>query len=432
MNPINKKIFFAALFSLFGAQIFYALSYINIFYTEINLNSFYGLSVCFILIFILSALLIFTYWNMDRLQKEPVYAIFKSYFSTLFIHSFLLILFNKAFSYIGGDCREIVSLVKFVLLPLFSLFLVFEFTIFRLPAFDESVDSLIYGGFVGVGLGSAMCIGELLIQDVVSLQYFIQFLIIRLLLCSSVCSLSGLLLNRLRTSSKISNLIFSIIILFAVFALHFILDSMIETNIKLSQIYNLNFIIPVVLSVIVFVITVIFISRKVNEDFQKNSKNGLVFFRVYGILIFLMIVFNCFYIQKQLNKTVKCYSADKAWSYELPKNFIEEKREGINSIFGKTSSQNYQKYNGKNCDFYISFNTSKNLIESLQNEQQIINGWTIQQRTQNQSVMYYLIKENNVVNIQFEYKNQKDSWNEKQLVKLIAKTLQKEVGYESK
>ena len=29
MNPINKKIFFAALFSLFGAQIFYALSYIN-------------------------------------------------------------------------------------------------------------------------------------------------------------------------------------------------------------------------------------------------------------------------------------------------------------------------------------------------------------------------------------------------------------------
>ena len=68
----------------------------------------------------------------------------------------------------------------------------------------------------------------------------------------------------------------------------------------------------------------------------------------------------------------------------------------------------------------------------MQNEQQIINGWTIQQRTQNQSVIYYLIKENNVVNIQFEYKNQKDSWNEKQLVKLIAKTLQKEVGYESK
>ena len=432
MNPIYKKIFLSALYSVFGAQIIYALSYTKIFNTEINLNSFYGLSFCLILIFLISFFWIFSYWNMDRFQKEPILAICKSYFSTLFIHSFFLILLDKAFSCISGDYREFFSLIKFVLIPLFTLFIIFNFIIFKLKAFDETVDSLIYGGFVGIGLGSAMCVGEIFTQDIVSLQYFIQFLIIRLLLCSSVCSLSGLLLNRLRISARISNLIFSIIILFSVFALHFILESLIETNIRLSQIFSLNFIVPVVISVIVFFITAILISKNINEELKDNSKAGMVFFRVYGILVFLLIVLNCFYLQIQMNKTVQYFSIDRVWSYELPKDFTEENEENLNSIFGKKSSKNYQKFIGDSFTFYISFYASQNLVESLYDKPQIINGWNIIQINKNQSVLYQLQKENDVVSIQFEAENQNEIFDESQLIKIIAKSLKKEAGYETK
>lgn len=432
MNPVKKKVLVSSLSSFLFALLIYLVSFTRPFINEINLNSFYGLFCCFFIMFAISFFWIFIWWNLDKLQKEPFYAIFKVYFSTLIIYSFLLLIFTRAFSFtdetLRSDFPEIVSLIKYVLLPLFTLFVVFEFTIFRLPVFDEAVDCLIYGGFAGIGLGSAMCLGELFTLECVSLQYFIQFLVIRLMLCSSVCSLCGLLLDKLRISSKISNLVFTVIILFTVFSLFFIIDSLLETNIRLAQIDSLKFVLPVILCLIVFCITVLFISKTTDHDFQKSSKNGLYFFRVYGCILLVMIIINCLFLQRQIDKTVLHYSADKTWSYELPKDLTEVQTEGINSLFKKNNNPEYQKYTCSNFDFYISFNSSKTLSDMF-NEEVFVKGWKVLQSEQNEFISYQLQKNNDVVSIQFEQKNQKENLNKDRIVKILAKTLHKEDSY---
>lgn len=432
MNPVKKKVLVSSLSSFLFALLIYLVSFTRPFTNEINLNSFYGLFCCFFIMFAISFFWIFIWWNLDKLQKEPFYAIFKVYFSTLIIYSFLLLIFTRAFSFtdetLRSDFPEIVSLIKYVLIPLFTLFVVFEFTIFRLPVFDEAVDCLIYGGFAGIGLGSAMCLGELFTLECVSLQYFIQFLVIRLMLCSSVCSLCGLLLDKLRISSKISNLVFTVIILFTVFSLFFIIDSLLETNIRLAQIYSLKFVLPVILCLIVFCITVLFISKTTDHDFQESSKNGLYFFRVYGCILLVMIIINCLFLQRQIDKTVLHYSADKTWSYELPKDLTEVQTEGVNSLFKKNNNPEYQKYTCSNFDFYISFNSSKTL-SGMFNEDVFVKGWKVLQSEQNEFISYQLQKNNDVVSIQFEQKNQKENLNKDRIVKILAKTLHKEDSY---
>ncbi len=437
-NPVCKKIIRSAFISLVLSIIIYSLSVLKFFNVEINLNSFYGMIACFALLFLLSSFWIFTYWNMDRLQKEPLVAVFKSYFSTLFVHFFLLMIFSRAFNPVnhpGVEYKNILSIIKYVLLPLFTLYVIFDFNIFRFRAFDESVDSLIYGAFVGTGLGSAMFLSELFMFECVSVQFFVQSLVIRLLLCSSVCSLAGALLNRLRVSSKIINLILPVVILFVVFAVHFILDSLIETNVRLAQIRSLQFILPVVLSLIIFVITVILVSKSIDKDFQSSSKNGLIFFRVYGVILLLMIVINGLYVQNQINKTVVHYSADKKWSYELPKEYIEEKKSGINSLFGKAVQQRYQKYKGNSCDIFISFEDSQTFSDSLltgnlNDDSEVIKGWVIYELSDSRTSSYQLKKDSDIVLIQINQTNQNVSVNNSCLVKIIAKTLKKEAAYE--
>ena len=433
MTPVKKKVLASSLSSFLFALLIYLVSFTRPFTNEIHLNSFYGLSCCFLIIFAISFFWIFTWWNLDKLQKEPFYAILKVYFSTLIIHSFLILIFTQAFSFtdetLKSDFPEIVSLIKYVLIPLFTLFVVFEFTIFRLPVFDEAVDCLIYGGFAGIGLGSAMCLGELFTLECVSLQYFIQFLVIRLMLCSSVCSLCGLLLDKLRISSKISNLVFTVIILFTVFSLFFIIDSLLETNIRLAQIDSLKFVLPVILCLIVFCITVLFISKTTDHDFQESSKNGLYFFRVYGCILLVMIIINCLFLQRQIDKTVLHYSADKTWSYELPKNLIEVQTEGINSLFRKKSNPEYQKYTCSNFDFFISFNSTDKLSGAF-DEEVVIKGWKVLQQEQKGIITYQLQKDKDVVNIQLEQKNQKETFNKERIIKILTKTLRKEASYE--
>lgn len=432
MNPLNKKVFLSFLSSILLATFFYFISFTKPFKQELYLNSFYGIFSCLIIIFFVSFFWIFTWWNLDKLQKEPLYAIIKSYFSPLIIYSFMMMIFNRGFIYSATECIEIISLVKFVLIPLFTLFLVFEFIIFRLPVFDEAVDCLIYGGFAGVGLGSALCIEELFSFQYVSLQYFIQFLIIRLMLCSAVCALCGWLLNRLRISSKFLSLIFPVIILFTVFSLHHIVDSLLQTNIKLAQINSLKFLFALLLSIILFFITILLISKTSKKDFTESSRNGLIFFRVYGVLLCLLLIINSVYIQKEQDKTILHYSSDKMWSYELPKDLSEVQTEGINSLFKKSSKRSFQKYTCSNYDIYISFNSSDNLSDAFNDETEIIKGWKLVQQDSKNCTSYQLKKDYDIVSIQIEKKNSKTNLDTKRIAKLIAKSLIKEAAYENK
>jgi hypothetical protein len=148
-----------------------------------------------------------------------------------------------------------------------------------------------------------------------------------------------------------------------------------------------------------------------------------------------MIVINGLYVQNQINKTVVHYSADKKWSYELPKEYIEEKKSGINSLFGKDVQQRYQKYKGNSCDIFISFEDSQTFSDSLltgnlNDDSEVIKGWVIYELSDSRTSSYQLKKDSDIVLIQINQTNQNVSVNNSCLVKIIAKTLKKEAAYE--
>ena len=80
--------------------------------------------------------------------------------------------------------------------------------------------------------------------------------------------LTGLLLNKIRLSLRISNLILLIILLFSVFSVYYILDILIETNIRLAQIESLKFIVSVFISIIIFGLSVFLVSKDIKKDFS--------------------------------------------------------------------------------------------------------------------------------------------------------------------
>ena len=427
---INKKVVISALYSFLIALIFYFSSFLKICKSSIFLNSFSGIFLSLLVIFCVSSFWIFTYWNIDTQQKEPINAILKTFVITLLLHFFLLFLFQKAFQFSEEKASEVLALLKYVLIPIFTIFIVFDFSVFQLSSFDEAVDSLIYGGFVGVGLGSAYILNEIFLFDTVSIQYLIQSLVIRIFLCSSVCALTGLLFNKMRISSKLHHLVFSIIILFVVFSIYCILDNIIETNILVAQFDNLRFIVSFILSFIIFVLTIILISKKINITFFETTKYGKSFFHIFGILIFLMIIINGFYIQNQMNKTVRYFSPDKNWSFELPDTFTEEKQTSdFSTIFDKSESKNYQKYTNKNCIIYISFNVDQRKLDLLSSSSEKILGWTIYENPSAQSdVLSSTIKKNDVlIMLQIEQINQNNYLENYQLVRNITKSLKEEV-----
>lgn len=427
---INKKVVYSALYSFLVAIIFYLLSFIKICKLSISLNSFTGIFLSLLISLCISSFWIFTYWNIDTQQKEPVNAILKTFVITLLIHFFLLYLFEKSFQSSEGKASGILALLKYVLIPIFTIYVVFVFSVFQMPSFDESVDSLIYGGFVGVGLGSAYFLNEIFLLDTVSIQYLIQSLVIRIFLCSSVCALTGLLFNKMRISSKLHHLVFLIIILFVVFSIYCILDNIIETNILVAQFDNLRFIVSVFLSFIIFVLTIILISKKINISFSETTKYGKLFSHIFGILIFLIIIINCFYIQNQMNKTVRYFSPDKNWSFELPDTFTEEKQASdFSTIFDKAESKTYQKYTNKKCTIYISFNVAQRKLDLLSSASKKIHGWTIYENPSDQSdVLSITIKKKDVsIMLQIEQINQNNYLDNYQLVRNITKSLKEEV-----
>ena len=427
-NKVYKKVIKSAVLSLIFAVLFYALSFTRIGSFELETTTFFGLFLIFVIMFFFAAFWIFDYWCMDRIQKEPIKSILYTFCSALFIHFFIITIFDKVFLNAGIAEFPIFFLLKYVLIPLLSIYAVFDLFIFRLDSFDEFVDSMIYGGFAGVGIGCAVFLNETFVFESLSIRYLVQILLVRLLICSSACSLSGLLIFMLRNLKKSFYMIASIIILFIIFSLDFFLDTMIDKNIQLAQIESLSFIIPFVLTVLVYLLTVIFILRNISKEFLLDQK-GSVFYRVYGIVLFLVIIFNCFILQSQLNKTIRFYSDDKTWSFELPYEFSETtKKKSVNSIFEKsaekTSANKYQEFSDRKLSVYISFPSSSSLLP-VNSKTEFLSGWNIYKM---QDDSYVFVMDDDVVMVQLEAKsnNGYSELEKEKIIKRIAKSLRKE------
>lgn len=287
MTTQYRKILFTSLISILLAVLLYLLSYTPAGKFTISLTTFSSTAVMLLILGALSFFWIFVYYSMDVKKKEPVKALVQTFFVSVAIHFLLL--------------KVIDVPLKEILLPVLSIYIIFDLFIFNLPCFDETVDSLIYGGVAGIGLGVAASLNEFLVGDSLSFAYLIQLLSVRILLYSSVCALSGLLLNKMKNKDRLLFLILDIVILFVIFGSNVFLENLYQKNLKLAQYEILGLLFPLGLALFVFGITVCVVAFTVDKEYQKKSDS--IQFRIFGILIVVLIFINGLFIKTEDKKS---------------------------------------------------------------------------------------------------------------------------------
>ena len=427
VDNVSKKVIKAAVASLVLAIIFYVLSFTKICTIELEISNFSSCFILFMIMIFMASFWIFTYWNMDKIKKEPCKSILHTFCSALFIHFFMLSIFDRIFASAVQPELPHFWLLKFVLLPILSIYIVFDLYVFRLASFDEFIDSMIYGGFTGIGIGCAIFLNEVLAFESLNVRYLIQILIVRLLICSSVCALSGFLVYKLRNVKKLFYMIVSIVVMLVIFLLDFFLDSVIDKNIRLAQFDILRFAVPFVLTIIVYIITAVFIAKNISKEHELAQKNP-VFYKIYGIVLIAAIITYCFVFQCQLNKTVRFFSNDGCWSFELPADFSEIKnKHSIVSLFEKADESLYQEFSDKEMCVYITFADSQKLLLPTGGNTYNLRGWEVHKLKDNS---YALIKNDDVVRIQLENKDEnnktRSELKDEKLIRKLVTTMRKE------
>lgn len=302
MTTQSRKILFTSLISILLAILLYLLSYTPAGKFTLTLTTFSSTAVLLLILGALSFFWIFVYYSMDVKKKEPVKALVQTFFVSVAIHFLLL--------------KVIDVPLKEILLPVLSIYIIFDLFIFNLPCFDETVDSLIYGGVAGIGLGVAASLNEFLVGDSLSFAYLIQLLSVRILLYSSVCALSGLLLNKMKNTDRLLFLILDIVILFVIFGANALLEYLYQKNLKLSQYEILGLLFPLALSLFVFGITVCVVAFTIDKEYQKKTDS--IQFRIFGILIVVLIFINGLFIKTEDKKSKSFVNQETTLIFKQP------------------------------------------------------------------------------------------------------------------
>lgn len=302
MTTQSRKILFTSLISILLAILLYLLSYTPAGKFTLTLTTFSSTAVLLLILGALSFFWIFVYYSMDVKKKEPVKALVQTFFVSVAIHFLLL--------------KVIDVPLKEILLPVLSIYIIFDLFIFNLPCFDETVDSLIYGGVAGIGLGVAASLNEFLVGDSLSFAYLIQLLSVRILLYSSVCALSGLLLNKMKNTDRLLFLILDIVILFVIFGANALLENLYQKNLKLSQYEILGLLFPLALSLFVFGITVCVVAFTIVKEYQKKTDS--IQFRIFGILIVVLIFINGLFIKTEDKKSKSFVNQETTLIFKQP------------------------------------------------------------------------------------------------------------------
>ena len=80
--------------------------------------------------------------------------------------------------------------------------------------------------------------------------------------------------------------------------------------------------------------------------------------------------------------------------------------------------------------FFNSKNFFPAKLSGAFDEVVVIKEWKVLQQEQKGIITYQLQKDKDVVNIQLEQKNQKETFNKERIIKILTKTLRKEASYE--
>ena len=323
---------------------------------------------------LISAIWLALYWFLDRVQHESL----KMTVLTFSLGSVAYISSKTVLDWFIGS--NISVFMENIGLPVLSFFIVFVFFATRFQSFDELVDSFIYGGFTGVGIAFAACMTEFLHYTSLDGQFVIISLITKIAVHAAICSLAGFMIHQALLKKKTVKIIISLIAMAVLFALDYIVEQIMMSDLSFAEIEIIPVLIAAVFALVLVGIVVILVHRTLKKDV--NGENSLeipvssVPAIITCVLVVLFIIF-ALVVRKDIYKNTKFESNNQKYTFNLPQGWSEVEETSNESIFNfdiPTGNVFYKNETGS-INLYLFYDSKEKLENPFPLSSE--NGWDI-------------------------------------------------------
>ncbi|MBQ8012894.1 MAG: hypothetical protein IJ257_00660 [Treponema sp.] len=376
-NETEKRLGLNGIFVVVALLVLYGISCTVVKSWQIYTDEFFGVIELGIISLVISAIWLFMYWFLDRIQHESI----KMTLLTFLLGAVAYLSSKGVLDWIIG--KEISVFMENIGLPVFSFFIIFVFIVVKMQSFDELVDSFIYGGFLGTGIAFASCMTEFIHYGSLDGQFVIIELITRISVHAAICSLIGFLIHQSLLGKKVIRLVLSIVLMTLLFSADYEVEQIFLKNVTFAEIKVLPVLVSVAFASALVGIVVLLIHKSLKKSEVARDSLRIPQTRVASIIMLVMTLLFLSYalvIRHDEFRTEKFVSSNGKWTFSLPVGFSCVEETSNDSIFDfdiPTGNVFYKNKNGS-INLYLFYDANTEMIKitkplSLGSE----NGWDI-------------------------------------------------------
>ena len=219
------------------------------------------------------------FYALDRKEPEPVSMVVAAFAAGMigeivFGELFGGTLFRLSTWIINANALPFVHLLfSRALIPALAIYFTVRYLFYPASEFNELVDGLMYGAFVGTGYAFLLGMKEVFAASQVSLYFLVFSLLVRLAIFAALGALVGYYFGEARLKKKAREGFFlvSLVISVAVFVLYAVLDSRFQMSLSTST-DLISVALTLVFSVIILAVVFVLIQRSLRRDESRKAK----------------------------------------------------------------------------------------------------------------------------------------------------------------
>jgi RsiW-degrading membrane proteinase PrsW (M82 family) len=328
MTDIKSNVLNTGLMNILAMVVLYLISFFLFKEISFSTENVGGTLLILICGFIPAFLWLSFFYFLDRKEPEPIPMVAAAFMAGIvseivFSGFFGRTLFNLTTWIININALPFVYLLySRGIIPALAIYFVLRYVFYPARHFNESVDGLMYGAFVGIGYALMFIMKDIISAADVSLYYLVFSLLLKLMIFSSLGALVGYFFGqaRIREEKRETYFLFSLIVSIIVFTLYAFLDDRFQMNLTTSSdLVSVG--LTLVFSVLILAVVFLLIQRSIKAGESREIKAldvSLDFVSVIALVVFIAsgLAFRGF-----IERDTVFVSSDKKISFKVPTSF---------------------------------------------------------------------------------------------------------------
>jgi protease PrsW len=305
-----------------------------------------GGSMIILLIGLVPAALWLTFFYfLDRVEPEPLELVCAAFFAGVIgqvaVNGFFGKILFDVTSWTGNAVAFPTVKTIFVegIFPAVTIFFVIRYLFYPSKSFNEHVDGLMYGAFVGIGYSFMSTMADIYAVKEVSLYYLVFSLLVKFGVFSSLGALIGYSFGLARFKEKQKELYFLLAVIMAacVFSLYAFLNTRFMLNISTSS-DTFTILLSVGFTVVLLAVVFILIQQTIKGHEAEKLDAHEFFIDVVSVLVIVLFLASGLFVRGIIERDASFVSENKKTSFVLPAAFQFNGEKDDVYTFSKTMS----------------------------------------------------------------------------------------------